>query len=295
MAEQYFTKFKTINYSNTQAIDITERIVVTQRSVFNPYDYYPQDITEGQRPDQVAFQAFNDPYSSWMLYLTNQIVDPYYEWYLTDTQFVEFIKQKYGTVESAQQKVKYYRTNWNTEDSISVAAYDALSGAEKQYWQPNYNNGTNIVNYVRNQQDLFSTTNVVLNLTITGSNQFINDEIVTIKYDPTNYPTSSGKAQVVTANSTNLVIQHIFNDAFPHDAITITSNSYVYGTESQSNCTVTACSFVSNNIPSDQFVYWSPVYYYDYEDERNAGNRAIRVLKSDFVVNFAQNVKQLLK
>ena len=96
--ETYFKNFNTIQYGNNSVVDITERVVVLNNVGKNPYVYYPLDITDGARSDQIADASYNDPYSSWVLYLSNDIVDPYYEWYLTQDQFNNFIITKYGSI-----------------------------------------------------------------------------------------------------------------------------------------------------------------------------------------------------
>mgnify|MGYP003348655755 CR=1 FL=1 len=93
---KYFSKFKQITYGNTAAIDITQRAVQLKTIQSNPYIFYPLDVVNDTRPDQISYAAYEDPYYSWSLYLINNITDPYYEWYMSDRQFTNFIKDKYG-------------------------------------------------------------------------------------------------------------------------------------------------------------------------------------------------------
>ena len=95
MAEEYFKKFPLVNYNNYAAINITERVVVTEESFRNPFIFYPYDLSEGQRPDQLADKYYNDQYLSWMLYMINQVEDPYYDWYLSEKDFQLFLCKKY--------------------------------------------------------------------------------------------------------------------------------------------------------------------------------------------------------
>jgi hypothetical protein len=91
-----------------------------------------------------------------------------------------------------------------------------------------------------------------------------------------------------------MLVQHISDDAFPHDNIIIGPIAYVYGSESSTNFSINSVSFVSNNIPSDVQVYYSPIYYYDLEVEKNEGNKTIRLLQPDYVPDFLRNFKTLL-
>lgn len=289
MSQTYFTNFNQIQYSNNIVIDITERVVSDQNTIKNPYIFYPYDITNSDRADMIAFKAFNDPYASWVLYITNEILDPYYEWYLSNYQLNDFVKQKYGSIQNAMEKVAYYINNWQNGNNITPSTYDALTALQKTYYEPQYNN-TKIIGYSRKKIDWKSSTNFILNIGITGPQSFIQDEIVTIKYQSN----TSGKAQVLQSNSTNILVHHIFDDAFPHDTITIGPSSYIYGNESYTNCAITSCSFQANNIPADVQSYWAPVYYYDLENEKNEGNRTIRIMQQKYIPEFIKNTKKLL-
>lgn len=290
MSDSYFSNFNTIKYGNNSVIDITERVVVTENTQKNPFIYYPVDISDGDRADNVAFNNYQDPYKSWIVYLNNDIIDPYYEWYMNQDQFIEFIKTKYGSYELSVNKIRYFINNWVDQPEISISTFNALTPEQQLYWEPNYNI-TKIRSYSRVKQDWITTTNFILDLGITAtSGNFIPDEIVDISYQPG----SNGKAQVIQSNNTNLIVQHIFDDAFPHDSISIGSNSFVYGTESFSNCIITSCNFVANNIDQSVYVYWTPVNYYDYENEINEGNKTIKLIQPQYVSGFVSRTKGLL-
>lgn len=293
MSETYFKNFNIITYANNQAIDLTERIVVLNNLEKNPYLFYPTDITNGIRPDQVASQVYNDPYSSWLLYLSNDIVDPYYEWYLNDHQFNEFVGKKYGTVEKAQQKVAYYCNSWADQRTIDIATFQALNPNQQKYWTPKYDNLGRISEYSRSKVDWKVSTNYVVSFNISGDNNaFISDELISIKLNVS----SVGRGQVAYSNSSTVVIQHCSGDFFPRqeDDLIITETSYVYGTESQSNCIITSCTFIANNIPAEEYSYWHSKSYYDVEVEKNEGNKTIRVMQQQYVPQFIRNTKQLL-
>ena len=58
------------------------------------FDNY--DVQDGERPEDVAFKWFDDPGFHWVILMTNNITDRYYEWPMTQPQFQEFIEDKYG-------------------------------------------------------------------------------------------------------------------------------------------------------------------------------------------------------
>ena len=58
------------------------------------FDNY--DVQDGERPEDVAFKWFDDPGLHWVILMTNNITDRYYEWPMTQPQFQNFIEDKYG-------------------------------------------------------------------------------------------------------------------------------------------------------------------------------------------------------
>ena len=58
------------------------------------FDNY--DVADGERPEDIAFKYYGDPEYHWVILMTNNITDRYYQWPLTQPQFQEYIKDKYG-------------------------------------------------------------------------------------------------------------------------------------------------------------------------------------------------------
>jgi hypothetical protein len=291
MSESYFKNFNIVSYGGASVVDITERVVELKNTLKNPYIFYPMNIVQGVRPDQLAYANYEDPYTSWIMYITNDVLDPYFEWYLTDYQMTQFIKDKYGNMQRAMDRVAYYRNDYSDKNSIGVAAFNALTPGQMQYWEPVYGVGSYVIEFRRKALELKASTNFILSVGYTGdATGFVKDEVLNIKYSRT----TTGTAQFIQANSTNMLIQHIDGDAFPHDDVVITANSYIYGVESSSNVNITSCEFISNNIPADVYAYWAPVYYYDIEIEKNEGNKTIRLLQVQYVPDFLRNFKTLL-
>ena len=58
------------------------------------FDNY--DVADGERPEDIAFREYGDPELHWVVLMTNNITDRYYQWPLTQPQFQEYLKDKYG-------------------------------------------------------------------------------------------------------------------------------------------------------------------------------------------------------
>jgi len=58
------------------------------------FDNY--DVKDGERPEDVAYKWFGDAKYHWIILMTNNITDRYYQWPLTQPQFQEHLEDKYG-------------------------------------------------------------------------------------------------------------------------------------------------------------------------------------------------------
>ncbi len=89
-------------------IDITRRFAITNfvKNAKVTFDEYY--IEDGERPDTVAYDYYGDQSMDWLVLLTNEIQDPYFEWPLSYEQFNEYLRDKYGSVSVAQSTVHHY-------------------------------------------------------------------------------------------------------------------------------------------------------------------------------------------
>lgn len=288
--DKYFDKFPVITYSNNSIVDITRRVTLLDRVSRNPYVFYNFELSGQERPDQFSNRYYKDPYKSWVLYLSNKILDPYYEWYLSEDELNEYIEKKYGSIVDAQEKIKFYRNDWENKDPLPVSAYEALSESMKKYWTPNYSVGSKVLNYVRKELDWSTNTNKVVSYAVSNNN-YVVDEICNIRLQGEEI----GKGQVVLSTNNYLYIQHVSGTFYTSNDVTISSNSYIYGTESKANSVVTSVSASANNIAEEEIIYWKPITYYDYEVERNEFNKTIRVMDKDNVFTAVDNLRELLE
>jgi len=301
MAEKYFEKFPVITYSNNQVVDITKRVALMEKISTNPYVFYPYDITSDERPDQLSTRYYNDPYRSWIFYLTNKIVDPYYEWYMSDNEFVDYIDKKYGSFVNAQQKIMYYRNNWETaiEETITKSEYNALDPDAQTYYERIYDSRQNVMAYKRSQLDWRSNTNKIcgyqVNAIADQFKSFNQDEIVTVVFNDR----QSGNGQFLnsanTGQSNVVALQHMRGTFSTSNDVAISNGSFIYGTECQIKLPLTEFYPLSNNIPDSVEQFWSPVSYYEYELERKEYNKSIRVIDASFRDIIAENLKDLMK
>lgn len=305
MPERYFEKFKKIYYANTQAINITERAVVLNSVFQNPYLFYPYDLTNSIRADQISDAYYNDQYMSWLIYLSNKTIDPYYEWYLSEEEFDAVITKKYGTdIYALQQKIAFFRNNWAAMEGTEIPAsvYDGYSNNVKKYWEPVYGNYGVINFYKRKRVDTQIKTNNIVTYNVYNGIGFIKGEVVTITFEDEEQHVGRGEVAYSTDNS--VTIQHTFGYTVPGVDGTLMFDlndpvSTIRGVDSQHITGIYSGNAVLVNgeriIPLDEIVYWYPVSVYEYENELNSQNKTIKVVDSRLSMQVANELKKLMK
>jgi len=286
--EKYFEKFPLIQYANTTVVDITKRATLLDKVYNDPLIYYPYTISDEERADQLSFRYYEDPYKSWLIYFSNKIVDPYYEWFIHEREFNEFITKKYGSYYIPQQKIKHYKNSWNSEESINVSRFNSLSIGEKKYWEPVYSYSYSISSYKRKQKDWIVNTNKIVKYNVLNSKGFIKDEICNIVFSNDKI----GKGQILFISDNIIHLQHI--SGYYDDTIS-SLTSYILGTESKVESTFSGVELLSTNIPSDEEAYWKPVTYFEYEYEKNEFNKTVQIVDSSFAQLASDNLKDLMK
>ena len=287
--DRYFAQFPIINYSNNNVIDITKRIKFLDKVSRNPYIFYPYDISIGdERAEQFSSRYYLDSYKSWILYLTNEIYDPYYEWHLNDIEFNEFITKKYESVSDSKQKIYFYRNNWSSQENINKNVYGTLTDNLKKYWEPNYGMNNSIIDYSRKQIDFTTSTNRIMSYSVSNTS-FISDEIVEIYLDGV----SLGTGQFIKSSNTEIYVQHVSGFYDESDTLSI-SSGYIYGTKSFVNTSVTEVNSITTNIPDDELNYYTAISYYDYEEEKNDYNSSIKVIEKNYTEQIINNFNELM-
>jgi len=299
MSEKYFDKFQKITYANNTVRNLLSRVVISQTAKYSPYTYYDYTIINDQRPDYIAEKYYQDAYASWIIYMSNGVVDPYYDWKLSQDTLNSYLIDKYGSIEISQQKILFFRSNWyEDERRIDKAAYDLLDVGVvmngtvipvdlKKYWRPVFDNFEKIIYYERKPEELISTTNYVVTYGVNASNtgtSYTAGELAKV-YDSSNV-NLIGTGEVVYSNSTVVTLKNNLSTA------SITTGMNINGLSSGYTQSIT----VANTTPiwsinQGEYTYWAPVYAYDYETEKNSDKNTVKVLDKSLYNSVTKNLK----
>ena len=274
---RYFDRFPIVDYGGNVAKNILARVDFTDKTKKEIYSTFQFTLEEGfERPDILSYNYYGSSKFDWMIYLTNNIVDPYYDYYKSTEDFKSYIETKYGSTSNARAITLFYRLNWHEDErTITLQQYDALDADEttntQKYWKPKLTNTGAVIGYERIKEDWIVSTNKILSLTLTASpTQFeVGDRVS---------QTSTGAyatVDYVDLENNSLTVKHV-NGTFAVN-------------QAEGIKTITP---IKQNISTAETEYWYAVNAYDDEKERNELRRNIFVLKSSYL---AETEKQFIQ
>lgn len=304
MARKYFEVFPKIKYNGYDCRNLLASATLVDRYVNKPYIFYRFDLDKDQRADIISNDTYNDPYMTWVLFYSNKIQDPYYDWYLTEDDFHKFIKSKYGSIEYAQKKIVYFRTNWYSDNrELSQTQFNAFFGTYKEphsnYWTTNYdeNSGT-LISYVRKKLDVVQNTNKIVKVLV--SNNITNSNTIKIEankiVDIKTGASVVGTAEVEFSNTSTIILKHVLGNIANNYSIHLdNSNTFCTINSYSNNYIATSDSWTKLYIPEDEYIYWEPVYAYDEELENNTLKRNIRLLDTQTAYRIHDRLEEEFK
>ena len=134
---RYFTRFPLVDYNGVPAKNILARVDFTdqtKKDIYANFDYVLQEGTS--RQDILSFNYYNSAQYDWLINLTNNVVDPYHDYYMSASDFKNYINGKYDSIESASTKILFYRNDWAPDESLSSeTVYENLQSNIKKYWK----------------------------------------------------------------------------------------------------------------------------------------------------------------
>lgn len=260
---RYFTRFPLVDYNGVPAKNILARVDFTdqtKKDIYANFDYVLQEGTS--RQDILSFNYYNSAQYDWLINLTNNVVDPYHDYYMSASDFKNYINGKYDSIESARTKILFYRNDWAPDESlISETVYENLQPNIKKYWKPKLNNTNQIVGYERVKEDWTVSTNRIVQLTVNVDiSEFQIGDI--IRQENTD---AEGTLVTKDVDTNVLIVQHI-------------SGAFVEETTG-----IVGVTILKENIPVTEELFWAAVDAYEYEEEQNELKRYISLIKAGYL------------
>ena len=98
----YFNKFPLMSYDikgnkvRKLLPDILRRVKLRATIKSGGMLFEKYDVKEGEKPEDIAFKWFGDAELHWVILMTNNVTDRYYDWPLNQVQFAEYLDDKYS-------------------------------------------------------------------------------------------------------------------------------------------------------------------------------------------------------
>ena len=265
---RYFDRFPIVDYDGSVAKNILARVDFTEKTKRDIYSTFQFTLEEGfERPDLLSYNYYGSSKFDWMIYLTNNIVDPYYDYYKSADDFKSYVETKYGSNSNARSITLFYRLNWHEDERlITIQQYDSLIADEtanaRKYWKPKLTNTGAVIGYERIKEEWVVSTNKVLSLSLTVA------------------PTGFEVGDRVSQTSTNAFATVDYID-LENNTLTV---KHVNGTFTVNAAEgISEITVLSQNIPEAEAEYWYAVNAYDDEKEANELKRNVVVLKSSYL------------
>ena len=95
---KYFRYFPEVTYKGKQIKDITRRVRFLEQVQTDPRVFLPYTVKEGETADEISYHYYGTVNYVWLVYLANNIIDPYYDWPMTQSKLDAFIVDKYRSL-----------------------------------------------------------------------------------------------------------------------------------------------------------------------------------------------------
>jgi hypothetical protein len=108
--------------------NILTKVYLPTSVLNNPLMFYKYDIQDQDTPESIANLYYGDPYRFWLVLLPNQILDPQWNWPMSQKVFASYLNDKYSTLAAAnnqsvmaytQSTVKNYIKQVQVTDNLS--------------------------------------------------------------------------------------------------------------------------------------------------------------------------------
>lgn len=126
-----FNYFPYIYYNNEKATHILLKEQVVQKYTQDYTKFFQYTVKEGERADIIAYNQYGDSTLDWIIYLINNVIDPYKDWVLDSEQFAAYLESKYNTTADRLSSTLidssiayYYYAGISTDSPETIASYN---------------------------------------------------------------------------------------------------------------------------------------------------------------------------
>lgn len=287
----YFKEFPKLFYSNSTGVknfktvtNIFSNVKFIKDVLLNNDIYYPYNVKDGERPEDIADKLYKDPTKHWVILLANNIIDPQYDWVMSQNAFEDYINKKYSSI-NVQLPVTA------SDYIVNEVVYqgDSLADASFQGQVASFNNATRVLQIKFPSQSIANATN------ITGVTSGQNHQIETVSLNNDGYHWAVNTTSHLQVTETRYNSYDKLKNTRTYSVSTydynFTSDNVVGRTLGASNTSTQLEDGTTFTVET----FIGPKSFYDYEVERNESKRRIKLPKPEFITVIDQQFKRLMK
>lgn len=196
----YFSNIPNIQYDKKPIqYPFSESDYVVAKNFFRRYQVNPDvfsyavyfkkyAVLDGQKIYEVADLAYGDPFLDWVIVLTNNLVDPQFDWPLNEYDLRKYCESKY---EDPYSEILYYKTYEVKDDSGRVVLPANIKVDQSFYQAPKYE--------IDNSSNFLPESNIAVQATATTTMNYYIERIqftsgVGYEYTPDVYVEGNAEA-----------------------------------------------------------------------------------------------------
>ena len=127
----YFDSFPIIQYGSSDGAvknvtNLLKRIAVRSKLKTNVSFFDTYDVKNGETPEIIADKLYDDPKLHWVVMLFNDVTDRYHDWPMSQTQFNQYMTDKYGTDQGGIHHYEIDDDSGDRETKIDIGTSNSL-------------------------------------------------------------------------------------------------------------------------------------------------------------------------
>ena len=102
--------------------NLMSRVSIIPQLLKNPLNYYEYDIQDGDTPEIIAHKYYGDSYRYWIVMLSNELIDPQWDWPMNNRVFAKYLENKYPNIQTSST-IHYYEkiiTQYDTDSMTTT-------------------------------------------------------------------------------------------------------------------------------------------------------------------------------
>jgi len=133
----YFQYFPTVDRNGYKLSNITKRTKFLDSILDKPFVFLPYTVDSDMLPEDVAYHYYGTVEYTWLVYMANNIIDPYEDWVKSDAVFRQYFIDKY-TILGEREGHEVLDWGANTQITGNIAHY--VNENALPYYTENYEN-----------------------------------------------------------------------------------------------------------------------------------------------------------